>query len=309
MKGQFRSLSTGLVAILVGGIAVLGVAVSVESGDARAQTPGGVTQLVLGIYCPNAKFGGSGSRWGYINRVAKHVANITGIPTKGRAFGSSGSFSGSLGRLDFAVVDPIYLCRHHGRFRVLLTGRMGGGSRASWALFARSAAGGVMGLRGKKLIVAQAAGAKTSFAEGMFYGQIAVSKFFSRVKRAPDLASAVAAVRGGSADAVFAPTSMGGGLSRVFSAGTVPNAGFVLVRRSLPGALVSKVRAAVRGYGAGGVGGWGGAGGYSCRFGRKHLSLVVVRPRPVRFSGTSVLRLRFGMDFSLQDVQKYYWRP
>ncbi|MCD6498192.1 MAG: hypothetical protein J7M25_07855 [Deltaproteobacteria bacterium] len=308
MNAQFRSSSAGLLAILLGGIAVLVVAFAVRPDDARAQTPGGVTQLVLGIYCPNAKFGGSGARWGYINRVAKHVANITGIPTKGRAFGSSGSFGGSLGRLDFAVVDPIYLCRHRGRLRVLLTGRMGGGSRASWALFARSS-GGVMGLRGKRLIVAQASGAETSFAEGMFYGQIAVSKFFSRVKRAPDLASAVAAVRGGSADAVFAPTSMGGGLSRVFSAGSVPNAGFVLVRRSLPGALVSKVRAAVRGYGAGGVGGWGGAGGYSCRFGRRHFSMASVRPRPVRFSGASVLRLRFGMDFSLQDVQKYYWRP
>ncbi len=266
------------------------------------------TRLVLGIYCPNGKFAGSGARWGYINRLAKHVANITGIPTKGRAFASSGSFSGSLGRLDFAVVDPIYLCRRKGRFRVLLTGRMGGGSRSSWALFSRSA-GSVMGLKGKRLIVAHAAGAEVSFAEGLFYGEISVRKFFSAVKRAPDLVSAVAAVRGGSADAVFAPTFMGGGLKRVFSAGTVPNPGFVLVRRSLPSALVAKVKAAVRGYGAGGVGGWGGAGGYSCRFGRKKLSMLMARPRPIRFSDRGMINLKFGLDFALPPVQKYFWKP
>ncbi len=266
------------------------------------------TQLVLGIYCPNGKFAGSGSRWGYINRLAKHVANITGIPTKGRAFATAGAFSGSLSKLDFAVVDPLYLCRRKGRFRVLLTGRMGGGSRAPWALFARSSKG-VMSLKGKRLIVARAAGAEVSFAEGLFYGEISVRKFFSAVKRAPDLVSAVAAVRGGSADAVFAPTVMGGGLSRVFSAGTVPNPGFVLVRRSLAGALVAKVKAAVRGYGAGGVGGWGGAGGYSCRFGRKKISMLMARPRSVRFSDRGMLNMKFGLDFVLPPVQKYFWKP
>ncbi len=287
--------------VLVGLLLALG-------GPAGAQ-PAQPTQLVLGIYCPNARFGGSGARWGYINRLARHVQNITGIPTKGRAFGSAGSFSGSLSRLDFAVVDPIYLCRRSGRFRVLLTGRLGGGSRATWALFARSAAGGVMGLKGKRLIVAQASGAEVSFAEGLFYGEIAVRKFFGAVKRAPDLVSAVSAVRGGSADAVFAPVAMGGGLARVFSAGTVPNPGFVLVRRSLPAALVSKVKAAVAGYGAGGVGGWGGPTSYRCRFGRKKYRFFVARPRPVRFSDTSVLKLHFGVDLQLPSVQKYYWVP
>jgi hypothetical protein len=166
-----------------------------------------------------------------------------------------------------------------------------------------------MGLKGKRLIVAQAGGAEASFAEGLFSGQIAVRKFFSAVRRAPDLASAVSAVRGGSADAVFAPRGMGKGLKKLYNAGSVPNAGFALVRRSLPSALVSKVRSAVAGYGAGGVGGWGGKTGYRCRFGRRRYSMAVSRPRPVRFSGQGVVNIRLEVRYTLPDVKKYFWIP
>lgn len=296
------------IGLFVRSIVVTGVVATAAPAGAQ-QPAAGPAKLVLGIYCPNARFGGSGARFGYINRLARHVAKITGIPTSGRAFGSAGSFGSALSTLDFAVVDPVYLCRRAGRFRVLLTGRLGGGARASWALFARSAAGGVMGLKGKRLIVAQAAGAETSFAEGLFSGQIAVGKFFSAVRRAPDLASAVSAVRGGSADAVFAPAGMGRGLKRIYGAGTVPNAGFVLVRRSLSGSVVSKVRSAVVGYGASGVGGWGGGSAYRCRFGRRRYTMAVSRPRPVRFSGQGVVNLRLDVQYRLPEIKKYFWDP
>ncbi len=265
--------------------------------------------LTLGIYCPNCQFGGSGERWGYINRLARHLENITKIPTRARAFGSAGAFSGGVAKVDFAVVDPVYMCRQGGRFRVLLTGRLGGGSRASWGLFARSATGGVMGLKGQRLIMAESGGAEASLAEGLLAGQIAVRKFFGSVRQAPDLVSAIAAVRGGSADAVFAPRVMGAGLAQVYAAGSVPNAAFVLVRKDLPSGLVSKIRAAVRGYGATGVGGWGDPAGYSCAFGRKRYSMAVARPRVVRFSGRGIVDLDLESDFVLPDVRKYFWRP
>lgn len=270
----------------------------------RAQ-PANPASLSIGIFAPNSRFT-SGSAFSYITGVARHIQTITGIPTTGRSYRSAGSFRGALGRLDFAVVDPIYLCRSRS-FRVLATGRLGGGSRASWGVFVRSGIANMGGLRGKRLALAASGAGDISFAEGMLGGRLSVKSFFSGVVYRKDLTSAINAVKGGQADAVLAPTSMVKGLRRIFTSPKVPNAGFVRVKGNLPASLVSKVAAAVRGYGASGVGGWGGPAAYSCPSGRVNYRVTLINQRPVAPAQAGMIRkLKPGRGYRLAPIMLHF---
>ncbi len=124
---------------------LLGLALfSGHTGVALSQ-PAQPAQIRLGIFAPNSRFT-SGSAFSYITGLARHVQSVTGIPTSGRSYRSAGSFRRAMGSLNFAVVDPIFMCRRH--LAVVASGRLGGGSRASWGLSARSATS-ISGLKGK----------------------------------------------------------------------------------------------------------------------------------------------------------------
>jgi len=194
-------------------------------------------KLRFGIYAPNTAFSSNSARWSYIKSVANYVSSMLKIPCTGRAYSSAGSFGGALGKLDFAMVDPVYMAMHRGRFRVLATATYGGGSRASWGLFGKSG-GSFLSLKGKTLVLARAGGNEVSLAEGLLSGEIRVRKFFGKIKIVPDLASAVQTVRNGGADAVFAPVKMAAGLPLILSTPSMPNASFAAVNSKLDKAIV-----------------------------------------------------------------------
>ena len=281
--------------LLIAGLMLL----SADVASAQAPIPGAPAQLKIGIFAPNSRFT-SGSAFSYINGVARHIQNVTGIPTTGRVWRSAGAFRGAARNLHFAVVDPIFLCRR--RYRVLASGRLGGGSRAPWALFARGGIRNLAQLKGKRLAIAASGAGDVSFAEGMLGGRLKLSGFVKFVYR-KDLTSAINAVKGGAADAVLAPVAMAKGLRRVFSSPSVPNAGFVVIKRGMPAAVVSKVAAAVRGYGAGGVGGWGGAASYSCPSGRVRYGVATVAMRYVPpAQGNMIRKLKPGKGYKLAPL-------
>ncbi len=264
-----------------------------------AAIPGAPSSLRIGLFAPNSRFTG-GSSFSYINGVARHIQNVTGIPTTGKVWRSAGAFRAAARTLDFAVVDPVFLC--HRRYPVLASGRLGGGSRAAWALFARGGISNLAQLKGKRLAMAASGSGDVSFAEGMLGGRLKLSGFVKFVFR-NDLTAAINAVKGGAADAVLAPVVMARGLRRVFSSPSVPNAGFVVIKRGLPRALINKVSSAVRGYGAGGVGGWGGAANYSCPGGRVHYGITLVNVRyvpPAR--GNMIRKLKPGKGYQLAPL-------
>jgi hypothetical protein len=270
-----------------------------ETTAAPAAIPGAPAQLRIGIFAPNSAFT-SGSSFSYINGVARHIQNVTGIPTTGKVWRSAGAFRAASRNLHFAVVDPVFLCRR--KYPVLATGRLGGGARAPWALFARGGISNLGQLKGKRLAIAASGAGDVSFAEGMLGGRVKLSGYVKLVYR-KDLTSAINAVKGGAADAVLAPVAMVKGLRRVFSSPSVPNAGFAVIKKGMPKALISKVGAAVRGYGASGVGGWGGATAYSCpsgrvRYGVKPVNLRYVPPA----QGGMIRKLEPGKGYRLAPL-------
>jgi hypothetical protein len=279
----------------------LGVAALLWADGAAAQTAP-PTQIQLGIFAPNSRFT-SGSAFSYITGLARHVQSTTGIPTVGRSYRSAGAFRQAMGSLHYAVVDPIFLCRR--RLAVVASGRLGGGSRAAWGLFARGAAN-IGGLRGKRLALAASGMGDVSFAEGMIGGRIKISSFFGAVVYRKDLRSAINAVKAGQADAVLAPNAMAGGLRKVFASPSVPNAGLARIK-PLPAALSAKVSAAIRGYGAGGVGGWGAVASYRCPAGRVRYPVAMMVHRFVPPAAAGMIRkLQPGKGYKLAPLLTHF---
>jgi len=270
--------------------------------DLAAAQPAQPTQIKLGIFAPNSRFT-SGSSFSYITGLARHVQSVTGIPTVGRSYRSAGAFRKAMGGLHYAVVDPIFLCRR--RLAVVASGRLGGGSRASWGLFARSASS-IGGLKGKRLALAASGMGDISFAEGMIGGRLKITGYFSSVVYRKDLRSAINAVKAGQADAVLAPTAMAKGLRKVFSSPSVPNAGLARIKR-LPAALNKKVSAAIRGYGASGVGGWGGTASYRCASGRVRYPVVMAAHRFVAPAAAGMIRkLKPGKGYRMAPLITHF---
>jgi hypothetical protein len=264
-------------------------------------------KLKFGIYAPNTAFSSNSARWSYINRVAKYVSSLLKIPCTGRAYSSAGSFSGALGGLDFAMVDPIYMATHRGRFRVLATATYGGGSRTPWGLFGKGG-GSFLSLKGKTLVLAKAGGMAVSVAEGLLSGEVKVRKFFGKVKIVVDLASAIQTVRTGGGHAVFAPNKMASGLSLIYAGSSMPNASFALVNRKLPASVVSKVKGAVQSLGAGALGGMGGANAGGVPMGRTKATFLSDFPNVLRFKFSGFLK-PFKGSYSKSPLIDNYFKP
>lgn len=270
-----------------------------------AADPATPTALQIGIFVPNSGFT-AGSSFTYVTGLARHIQSVTGIPTTGKVWRSAAAFQSAAGTMHFAVLDPIFLCRHRA-YAVLATGQLGGGARAPWALFAKAGINNLGDLRGKRLAMAASGAGDASFAEGMLGGRLKLTGYLSAFVYRSDLASAINAVKSGAADAVLAPVALATGLRRVFSVPSVPNAGFVVVKRGLPKTLISRVAGAVSGYGASGVGGWGGATAYSCPSGRVTYPLTTL---PLRFvppaQGSMIKKLQPGKGYQLAPFLDQY---
>ena len=230
-------------------------AAHLAAAPARAQQPADKQPLTVAIYAPNAPFDGADARYGYVQRLATHIGNLAGTPTKGVAFKNAGDFEAAVkrGGVDFAIVDAVYLAARGG-FKVIATAKTGGRTSQPWALFVGGGVANVVGLRGKRLVYATASSRDLAFVEhALLDSELSVSKFFSARQGAPDIASAVASVSLGRADAVLAPIDKGKGLKKVFEAAAVPNPGFVQAKTTIPDAVVASVTRAVLGFGAGGA--------------------------------------------------------
>jgi len=271
------------------------------SGSAWAQNP--PAKLRFGIYAPNAAFASNSERWSYIKSVETVMSSTLKIPCTGSAYAAEGAFTGATGQLDFAIVDGILLARG-AKWRVLATSLYGGGSRAPWGLYAK-AGGNFQSLKGKVLVM-PSFGGNTSFAEGLLGGEINVAQFFSSVRNVPDIAAAVSAVQTGGGDAVFAPTAMASGLNLIFSAGTVPNASFVLINTKIPADIVAKVQAAIASVGSGAIGGMGPAAAGGVAFGRSTAKFISAQPGVMRFQFRGFLK-PFAGTYQESPLVDHFW--
>lgn len=293
-------------------LTLLGVALGAAL-PARAQQP--AASITVAIYAPNAPFEGADARYSYVQRLAAHIGSVAGVPAKGQAFARAGDFEAAVkkGNVDFAIVDSVYLASR--TFKVIATATTGGATSQRWALFVGAGIPNFLGLQGKRLVYASAGPRDLAFIEhAMLDSEVNVNKFFSSRQGTPDVASAVAAVTLGKADAVVAPAGRGKGLRKIFDAGAVPNPGFVQVKTGLPDALVGSVSKAVLGFGAGGaLDGWRGGGGDAFRglagqMGARTRKAAMSEPDVLRLESQDVLLLG-KIDTTLPPLQHYFWTP
>jgi len=209
-------------------------------------------KVTIAIYAPNAPFESGDARYSFVSRLAQQVTSVAGVQAEPKAFVRAGDFEAAIkkNQIDFAVVDGVYLAERGVPFTILAAASAGGDTSAHWSLYSTES-GGVLELRGKKLALAATGSKDAQFVDNaLLEGEL--QKLFASRVNAPDIASAVAAVSLKKAECVFAPDALGKGLRKVFDAGRVPNPAFVAVK-TLPPALVEKVRRAVMAHTASGA--------------------------------------------------------
>lgn len=295
------------IAIVAG---VLAVALLV-AGERRAASQAQPTQLTVAIYAPSAGFASSADRLTYVQGLAKAIEKKTGIPTKGAAYVS---FADVLkAKPDFAIVDgQCVAAKSPGT--LLATASIDGSTQQSWALFSRG--DNLAALKGKKLAVIHTGCRDEDFVDNaMFESEVAAKGYFSALVNQIDAAGAIAAVRDyKKADAVFAPTSAGRGLTRLFDAGGVPNPGFVQVNKGIPSATAALVKDAVLSYGAsGGIDGWKPAAEdlykrLAGRMGDRVKRPIFAMPEVVRVEDQDVLIIP-NSEYAEASVKQHFWEP
>ena len=276
---------------------------------AQAQQPA-PTQLTVAIYAPAVPFADSGARLAYAQGIAKAIQTQTGIPTTGKAFVRYGDMAAA--KPDFAILDGQCIAAGRGG-NVLAIASVGGDTQQAYGLYV--AAGiSLPALQGKKLAFVKMDCRDSDFLDNaMFESEVKTAKFFGALVDKPDLAGAVAAVAAyKAADAVFAPASQAKGLTKLFDAGSVPNAGFVTLNKSIDAALESRVGAAVLAYGGGGaIDGWrvsSGYGGLTGRMGQRTRKPLFAQPETVRLEDLDVVAPPKSA-YDLGSVRHHFWQP
>ncbi len=226
-------------------VASLAAPAAVHAQPARA--------ITVGIYAPSVEFGSASARLAYVQGLAKAIERATGVEVAAQSYANYAALEQDA--VDFAVIEA--QCHAvHARGRVLATAAIGGAGTRPWALYASGP--DMQSLRGKKLAYVQTGCNDAGFIDHAMLDSEVDSAFFGQRVGKAELASAVAEVASyRTAQAVFAPTTAGKGLTKLFDTGAVPNPAFVAVSSRVSSGVVDQVASAVLAYtGAGAISGW-----------------------------------------------------
>ncbi len=268
-------------------------------------------QLTIAMYAPAAAFADSSARVAYIQGLAKAIQQKTGQATTGKIFVRLGDLLAA--KPDFAIVDGQCLAAH-APGPILASAVAGGDTQQGWGLYTR---GGetLASLKGKKLVMVKTGCRDTDFLDNaMLESEVKTANYFGALVDKPDVAGAIATVRDyKAADAVFAPAGQARGLTKVYDAGSVPNAGFVALK-TFPAATQDAVRDAVLAYGGGGgIDGWRAAAqasysGLGARMGARSRRPVFAVPDVVRLDDQDLLVLP-ASRYEQATVKQHFWEP
>lgn len=271
-------------------VLVVSALLGVAAGPGVSIEPtAGPRPLTLAIFAPNAAFESGAERFDFVQRLAQQVTSAASVAVAGRAFARAQDLEAAIRnrRVDFAVLDGVYVAERGLSYPVLATATSAGETAPKWALYAREALN-VAELAGKKLALAAAGPRDTAFLENaLLEGEVRIATFFAAARPAPDMSSAVAAVHLKQADAVFAPEGAGQGLRKVFEAARVPNPAFCQIAPNLAPEVVARVKTAVLAAGGGSVfDGWKSSGAEAYRALAQRMEAharrpVMVEPEPV----------------------------
>lgn len=269
--------------------ALAAIALAAMTGGAGAQPS---KKITVAIYTPSVEFNTATARLAYVQALGKAIQQSTGLEVEAQSYANLAALKRD--KVDFAIIDGQCFATNLG-WKVLATATIGGSTTRPWALY--SSSGSTMqSLKGKKLSYIATGCNDAGFVDNaMLESEVDPSFFRSRVGK-PDLNAAIAEVAAvKTAQAVFAPIGSAKGLTKVFDTGAVPNPAFVDLGSRLPQATISKVAAAVVGYGgSGAITGWTRPSReiYASLAGRLRKvvkSSLWANPEPVRIDGRVVL--------------------
>lgn len=210
----------------------------------------------VGLFLPNTLFRDNAAAAGVARRVAAGLSAATGLKFVGRSYTSAGALSGAVarGQVDFAILDAMTFAGNM-VYRPLASSA----GRMMMSLFVSKGYRTVADLRGKVLVTPLASRGDANFyANYILQAEVIASKFFSSVVHRSNIAAALATVRSGRADAVFAYQKYGNsyGLRALYGGRKVSGPVFVLVNKTLPTSVISAVRSNL-GKAGGGMFSWG----------------------------------------------------
>jgi hypothetical protein len=268
-------------------------------------------KLGVGLYVPEIPFSNPAQRFSLVRGIAQHLSSALGVPVEGRAYKSAGDFERDLRskKIQFAVVGAFYAATR--RVQVVAKAQLKGGS--TWSLMAKSKVP-LSSLKGKVLQVPSMGPITLKFVEnGLLDGVVTLKDHF-KVVRAPDVNSAIAAVRFGRAQAVVAPTDTPG-LVPLVGGIRVPPPAFAIVDRKLDKQLAAKATRAILSYGAAiaSFQGWrcAGAGIYGAISGaaaKKVKRMVLSAARVVRLRTRDIIEVK-QLQSELPRLEGLFWVP
>jgi hypothetical protein len=288
----------------IGGFAVVG---TVKPATSQAGP------LVIAIYTPSINWGTSAAKKNYAQSLGKAISAQVGRKVEAKAFSSFSQLKSA--NPDFAIVDGQCYSVNSGRWSLLANSKVRGKTSQSWSLYSNQGRR-LDALRGKRLAYVKTGCRDTAFLENaMLESEVALKYFGGRVGKS-DINAAVSQVATlKTAEAVFAPTGSGRGLTKVFTAGSVPTPAFV-AKKGLPGNVVSAAKRAVTGFGASGaISGWSSASGraYSSlrgRMGRRVKKGIFATPRQVSLGASDVLKNPTTLDDTMDtEVLQHFEAP
>lgn len=277
------------------------------TGVASAQA-----KLEVGIYAPSVEFGTAQARLAYVQGLAKAIEQATGINTVAQSYASLPALK--KGSPDFAIIEGVCYATNLG-WQLLANAEIGGSTSRPWALFSNGI-DSMQSLRGKKLAFMATGCSDAGFIDNAMLDSEVTTGFFGARAAEREITGAVAAVQSyKTAHAVFAPTSVAKGLTKVFDTGSVPNPAFVQLNRNLPGATSGKVASAVLSYGgSGAISGWSrpSTDPYRALSGQlqpHRKSGTFATPEPARITHQGVLNDPASIRDPMFIAVRSHWQP
>ncbi|MCA9667987.1 MAG: PhnD/SsuA/transferrin family substrate-binding protein [Myxococcales bacterium] len=218
-------------ATLRGVLATLALLFALGAAGAHAAD----TTLRVALLLPNGALGGPYKQAAYGKTLASKLGAALGRPARALVFATAAQLDRAIagGRIDIAVVDPLYYTTHRKRhaLRAIAIATHRGATSRRWGLYSKSTTSA--SLLGKTIAIARSGGPDLDFvARVLFAGVAPLDRLFSRVRRVRTASNAIAAVKFGQADCAVAPVADHGLELRV-GLGRFINPIMVAVRRSL----------------------------------------------------------------------------
>ncbi|MCB9561648.1 MAG: hypothetical protein H6708_14680 [Kofleriaceae bacterium] len=182
------------------------VALAVVTAPAAAHAG----DLRLGLFAPAAPFESTAARQDYASKLASHLAEATGGAGVGRVYARASDLAAAIKKkeIDVAVVDAAYLAATGSTATVLAIATRGGDPAGAWQVIGHRDVEVIAQLEGERLLTPTVGGHEADFVLDALLGGELPRTFFRAIDTAPDVASVLAALALGRADAAVVPVGV-----------------------------------------------------------------------------------------------------